>query len=70
VGLDVEGRILEVAVSAPPIDGAANKELTTTIAKHFGLARSRVRIVRGERGRVKMLELAGLTWDALVAGMD
>jgi uncharacterized protein len=70
LGVNVEARVLEVAVSSPPVDGAANKELIRTVAKHFGLGRSKVRIVSGERGRLKMLELDGIDWDGLVRGMD
>ncbi len=70
LGVDPDARVLEVAVSAPPVDGAANRELIRTVAKQFGLGRSKVRIVSGERGRLKMLELDGLDWDSLLRGMD
>ena len=70
VGVDADARVLEVAVSAPPVDGAANREVTRTVAKHFGLGRSKVRIVSGERGRLKMLEIDDMDWDTLLRGMD
>ncbi|MBI4898831.1 MAG: DUF167 domain-containing protein [Actinobacteria bacterium] len=54
------GRLI-VRVNAPPADGAANEEVRKLLAKGFGLAKSNVRIARGETARDKTVELAGLT---------
>jgi uncharacterized protein (TIGR00251 family) len=51
---------LEVAVAAPPVDGAANAELVRVLARHLGLPRSAVCIVSGASGRSKLVALAGL----------
>jgi uncharacterized protein (TIGR00251 family) len=53
------GRLI-VRVNAPPADGAANEEVRKLLAKSFGLAKSNVRIARGETARDKTVELAGL----------
>jgi uncharacterized protein len=47
----------KVHVIAPPEKGEANKELVAALAEHFGLPVSRVRIVRGERSRIKRVSL-------------
>lgn len=65
--LGVRAGVLEVAVVAPPVEGAANVELVKVLAKHLGTSRSRVRIVRGERGRVKWVEVEGLEPGAVVS---
>jgi uncharacterized protein YggU (UPF0235/DUF167 family) len=49
---------LRVAVSEPPHDGRANDAVVALVAAHFGVARSRVRIVQGRRGRRKIIEVA------------
>ena len=50
---------LIVAVAAPAVDGKANEAVRRALAGAFGLRRQDVVIVRGERGRDKLVELAG-----------
>ena len=52
---------LKVAITAPPVDGEANAALIKLLAKHFGVARSTVSLVAGERSRNKTVELRGIT---------
>jgi hypothetical protein len=51
---------LSVALTSPPVDGAANAELTKLLAKALGVAKSAVRIVTGESGRRKLVEVDGI----------
>jgi uncharacterized protein len=53
------GDRLRVAVTAPPVDGAANAAVIEALAEAFGVRRSAVGIVRGERGRRKTVSIAG-----------
>ena len=55
VGL--QGAELKVALTAPPVDGAANKVCCLFIAKLCSLPRSCVRIISGETSRHKRLLL-------------
>jgi len=48
---------LTVHVRERAVDGAANEGLVTALATHFGVARSRVEIVRGHASRVKHVEV-------------
>jgi uncharacterized protein (TIGR00251 family) len=48
---------LKVWVDAPAVDGKANKRLIEILAKHFGVKKNAVRIVRGEKGRDKVIEV-------------
>jgi len=51
------GERLKVQISAPPVDGKANKHLLKYIAKEFGVAKTRVSLIRGESSRQKTLEI-------------
>ena len=55
VGL--QGEELKVALTAPPVDGAANKACCLFIAKLCSLPRSCVRLISGETSRHKRLLL-------------
>ena len=57
--LGMKGDELEVAVAAPPVDGAANLELVRTLAEHYGVAKSRVEIISGLAGRSKLVRIVG-----------
>lgn len=57
--------VLRVAVTAPPVEGEANDALRRLLARALGLAPSAVSVVRGERGRDKMIRVRGLTAEAL-----
>ena len=46
-------------VTAPPVEGAANEALCRLVAKAAGVAPSRVTVVRGQRGRQKVVRIDG-----------
>lgn len=54
-----------VRLTAPPVEGAANAALQRFLAKTLGLPPSAVELLRGERGRDKLVRLAGLTATAV-----
>ncbi len=49
--------VMQVYVTAVPEDGKANEALIRLLAKHFHVAPSRVRILRGLTSRQKMIEI-------------
>jgi uncharacterized protein (TIGR00251 family) len=49
---------LTVYLQAKAIDGAANKQLVEVLSKHFGVRKSAVRIVHGEKSRIKHVEVS------------
>lgn len=51
---------LHVKVTAPPVEGRANRALCKLIAKRAGVAPSRVRVVRGEKSREKVVCVEGM----------
>lgn len=54
---------LKVALTAPPVEGAANAALVKLLAKRLGVSKSAVRIVSGETGRNKRVEVDGVAPD-------
>lgn len=58
---------LRVRVSAPPVEGAANKELTQVLAKAFNVSRSAVSIVSGQNSRLKQVSIEGVSSSTLSA---
>ena len=57
IDTDGDGR-LRVHLTAAPVDGAANDALVRALAKHFDVSRSQIKIIRGETGRDKIIEIA------------
>jgi uncharacterized protein (TIGR00251 family) len=52
--------VLQARVCAAPVDGEANRALCRLIARRAGVAISRVEVIRGERGRLKLVRVTGL----------
>ena len=50
---------IKVKVQSPPVDGAANKRLIRFLAKTAGVSKSKVRIISGEKSRIKIIEIDG-----------
>lgn len=59
-----EGATLKAKLTAPPIEGKANRELIKLLAKTLGVRKSRVEIVSGHKGRLKMVRLEGIDKNA------
>jgi uncharacterized protein len=54
-----DGALL-VRVTAPPLEGRANRALCRLIADRLGIAPSRVTVIRGEHARDKLLAIEGV----------
>jgi uncharacterized protein (TIGR00251 family) len=57
----VVGERLKVALTAPPVDDAANEALRALVAETLGVSRQKVAIARGQTSRKKTLRVAGVT---------
>lgn len=68
-GVREDGALI-VALHAPPVEGAANKELVALLASALGVKKAAVTIASGHNGRRKVIEVAGVTQDEVreVAG--
>lgn len=57
VGVNCERQCLEVALNAPPREGAANDELLRFLRECLSLTKSQARIVGGDKSRDKIVEI-------------
>ena len=62
--------VLQARVTAPPVDGKANRALCKLIAKQVGVAPSKVSVVRGEKSRDKLVRVEGVDSAALQEVLD
>ncbi len=72
VTVEPDGRV-RVALTAPPVEGAANKALCDYLSKLFDIPRRSVAVVRGEKAREKTVRLDGLSGEsarAVLAGQQ
>jgi len=59
--LGVRDGSLEVALTSPPADGAANGELCRLLAGALGVRQTGVEIATGASSRQKLIDVAGVT---------
>jgi uncharacterized protein (TIGR00251 family) len=52
---------IKIRITAPPVDGKANQHLIKFLAKAFGVAKSKVTLLKGETGRDKRLAITAPT---------
>lgn len=55
------GDAYKLGLAAPPVDGKANEECARFFAEIAHVPRSRVRIVTGQTGRTKVVEIEGVS---------
>lgn len=58
-----DGR-LKIRISAPPVDGKANKRLIEFASKVFGVPKSNVDIIKGTSSKIKTLKVTGIDKEA------
>lgn len=51
---------LKVKLTAPPVDGEANRMLKKFLSEIFKCGPRNIEIIKGETGRVKLVEIKGL----------
>ena len=51
----------KLQVTAPALEGKANQACIEFFARGLGIARSRVRLISGEKSRHKLLDLEGVS---------
>jgi uncharacterized protein (TIGR00251 family) len=66
----VRDGVLVARVSAPPLDGRANRALCRLVAEQAGVPPTNVTVIRGERSRDKVLRIVGVDGDSLAAALS
>jgi uncharacterized protein (TIGR00251 family) len=64
------GDAWKLDLAAPPVDGKANEECIRFFAQFAAVPRSRVRIVTGASGRLKVIEIEGMPQQELERLLD
>jgi hypothetical protein len=55
------GEAIKVRLTAPPVEGAANKALVELLAECLGIPKGQIQIVRGQRARKKVVTAADVS---------
>lgn len=55
--IGLHGERLKVRVAAPPLEGRANDALINVLAERLGLPRSKLRVLKGQQARAKLVEI-------------
>jgi len=56
IAKDILGQ-LNVYVSAPPVEGKANKEVAEVLTEYFNVKKSAVRLISGHKSKLKLFEI-------------
>jgi uncharacterized protein (TIGR00251 family) len=57
---------LRVRIAAAPVDGAANEELVTLLARALKVPRNAIVVIGGQTSRVKSIAVSGIAADTLL----
>ncbi|MEW5850378.1 MAG: DUF167 domain-containing protein [Myxococcota bacterium] len=66
----VHGDALAIQLAAPPVDGEANLELISFLAKALKVPRSSVELVAGQTSKHKRVRATGVQPDAALASLS
>ena len=61
---------LRARLTAPPVEGAANRALIDLLARALRVKRADLELVKGERGRDKLVAVRGLPADEVARRVD
>jgi uncharacterized protein (TIGR00251 family) len=56
----VQGDFVKAKLTAPPVGGAANKQLIELLSEFFSVRKSCIRIIRGASSKNKVVEIEGI----------
>ena len=65
-----EGDHFKVKVTAPPIEGRANKALIDLLAKKLAIPKSHIEIISGKHSKLKSIRIEGLTQEELTKALE
>ena len=63
------GPELRVALTAPPVDDAANDALVRFLADQIGCARHQIEIIRGRTSRHKVIRITGCSPETIIESL-
>ena len=57
----VQGDALKIRITAPPVEGAANKECIRFLSDMLGVKKSQIKIIAGHRSKNKKVSISGIS---------
>lgn len=51
---------IKIKLNSPPVDGKANEALILFLSKFLNIQKSKIKIVSGEKSRIKKLSISGI----------
>ncbi|NLW31523.1 MAG: DUF167 domain-containing protein [Fibrobacter sp.] len=64
--ITVKDSVIEITVTAPPVDNKANMHLVRLLAKRLKVSRSSIQIIKGEHSRNKSVAITGISLDQAI----
>ena len=64
------GRALRIRLAAPPVKGAANKELVRFLAKALAVSKGQIGIISGHTSRQKIVAVSGSSRETIQTTLD
>jgi len=58
-----EDKSIKVYLNSPPVDGKANAECIKLFSKKLKIAKSNIKIIKGDKGKHKTIQFYGITRD-------
>lgn len=55
--IQVDETTFQIKVGVPPEDGKANKRVIELLARHLGVPKSRLEIIKGHKSRQKVIQV-------------
>jgi len=68
--IGIEGDTYKVKLTAPPVEGKANKALIELLAGRLRIGKGKVDIVSGNRSRLKTIRIHGLSSEEVTSLME
>ncbi len=59
--ITIQDKKIKIYLNSPPVDGKANKECLSLVAKKLKIAKSKISIERGANSKNKKLKISDLT---------
>ncbi|MBW2558676.1 MAG: YggU family protein [Deltaproteobacteria bacterium] len=56
----VQGDALKIRITAPPVEGAANKECIKFLSDILGVKKAQIKIIAGHRSKNKKVSISGM----------
>jgi uncharacterized protein len=64
--ISIYGDNIKVYLNSPPADGKANSELIKLFSKELHIAKSGIKITKGEKSRKKKIVIEGFTKEEII----